>query len=154
MSMISRYKKQGGFEQLLILIEGCNKKKQDQLIGLVESEDLVWAERIRAKMLTVDRLFAFPPEGLAEIFSRVPEKVLVFALHGVGPEKKDLVLASFNHFKKKSIDELMAGSKPKPSETESAFLSIFKLVRDLDKARTINIEKLMPELSLREDKAA
>jgi flagellar motor switch protein FliG len=154
MSMLSRYKKEGGFEQLLMLIEQCHKKKQDQLISLVENEDLVWAERLRSKMLTRERVVAFPAHGLAEIFTRIPEKVLVFALHGLEPQDHEKILATFTHFKQKAVLELLEGEKPKPEQIEAAFLVVFKIIRDLDKQHVISIEKLAPELSLREKKAA
>jgi len=153
MSMLARYKKQpNGFETLLTLIEQCNKKKQDQLLGLIEAEDVVWAKRVRDKMLTVERVINLPQDALNEIFSRVSEKILVFALHGVTPEKREQIMATFNHFKKKSVSELINGSKATPQETEAAFLAIFKKIRDLDKERTISLEKLAPELSLKEEK--
>jgi flagellar motor switch protein FliG len=154
MSMLTRYKKQGGFEQLLVLIESCNKKKQEQLLTLVKAEDSSWHDRLRAKMLTMERVLAFPSNGINEIFSRIPEKVLVFALHGIAPEKHDMILATFTHFKKKAISELLAGSKPKPEEIEAANLAIFKSIRALDKERVIALHKLSPELSLDERKAA
>jgi flagellar motor switch protein FliG len=154
MGMLTRYKKDGGFETLLMLIEQCNKKKQDQLIGLVENEDLVWAERIRAKMLTQERVLALPQDAINEIFSRIPEKVLVFALAGTPADKKDAILATFTHFKKKAIDEMMTGTKPTPGQTEAAFLAIFKKIRDLEKDRTLNLLKFAPALSLKEEKKA
>lgn len=154
MSMLSRYRKDGGFETLLVLIEQCNKKKQEQLISLVENEDLVWAERIRTKMLTVERVLALPQDAINEIFSRVPEKVLVFALHGTPADKKDALLTTFTHFKKKAIDDMMTGTKPTPDQTEAAFLAIFKKIRDLEKDRTLNLQKFAPVLSLKEEKKA
>lgn len=154
MSMLGRYKKPGGFEQLLFLIEGCHKKRQEQLLGLVEAEDVQWAERIRAKMLDISKVIALPQSGINEIFSRLPEKILVFAMHGIPKEKHEIVLNTFTHFKKKTITELMDGTKPKAEEIEAAYLAIYKKIRELDKDRVISLEKLAPELSLSDKKAA
>ncbi len=154
MSMLSRYKKEGGFETLLLLIEQCDKKKQDQLIGLVENEDLVWAERIRNKILTVERVLSLPQDAINEIFSRVPEKVLVFALNGITPEKREMIMTTFTHFKKKAIEDMMTGTKPNPAQIEAAFLAIFKKIRDLEKDRTLNLFKFCPQVSLKEEKKA
>ncbi len=139
---------------MVALIESCAKKKQDQLLSLVQQEDISWAKKIKSKILTVDRVLNLPQEGINEIFSKVPEKVLVFAMHGIAPEKHDLVLSTFTHFKRKTIIDLLEGSKPKADEIEAAFLQIFAKIRIMEKERMINLLKLAPELALGEKKSA
>jgi flagellar motor switch protein FliG len=154
MSMLARYRKPGGFGQLVMLIEGCNPKKQTQLMGLIELEDKDWHHRIKETMLTREKLLAAPSEVTNEVFSRVPDKVLTYVLHAMTPEQREKVMATFNHFKTKAINESLGGTPPSPGDIEAAFMQVFKKVRELEKDRTINFDKYYPVVSLTEKRAA
>ncbi|MGE3974471.1 MAG: FliG C-terminal domain-containing protein [Bdellovibrionales bacterium] len=154
MSMLTRYRKPGGFAQLVLLIEGCNQKKQKQLMDLILVEDKSWHQKIQDNILTREKLLALPPELTNEIFSRVPDKVLSFILHSLTPEQREKATATLTHFKKKALEELMGGAAPSVGDIEAAFMHVFKKVRDLEKDGTISFLKLAPALSLSEDKAA
>jgi len=154
MSMLARYKKPGGFGQLVMLIEGCNLKKQEQLMGLIKKEDEAWHMRIQEKMLTREKLLAAPPEVTNEIFSRVPDKVLTYALHAMTPAQREQILSTFNHFKKKTISESIGGTTPSAADIVAAYLHIFKIVRGLEKDRVVNFDKFYPVVSLTEKQAA
>ena len=44
--MIDRYKKKGGFIQLLNLLETSSKAKQDQFLGLISQESKIWESEL------------------------------------------------------------------------------------------------------------
>lgn len=154
MSMLARYKKPGGLGQLVMLIEGCHQKKQDQLMGLILAEDKSWHTKITEKMLTRAKLLALPPEALSEIFSRIPDKVLTYVLYSVVPEQREVIMATFNHFKKKTILESLGGTPPPAGDIEAAYLQVFKKVRDLEKERVLKFDKIAPQISLTETSQA
>jgi len=152
MSMLARYKKPGGFQQLFLLLESCQGKKQETLLHHVEAENAQWAEIIRAKLLNKERFLALPAECISEIITRMPEKVLIFAFQGVPVEKREGLLSVFPHIKKKNILESANGGTAKAEEIEAAFLQIFKKIRDLENDKTLNLSKYAPEFALDEEK--
>jgi flagellar motor switch protein FliG len=58
MDLLRRYHKPGGFLQLVQLIETCGPQKQQQLLTSIEKESLEWANEVRAKILTINRISA------------------------------------------------------------------------------------------------
>ncbi|MFN9067220.1 MAG: hypothetical protein ACK5V3_08325, partial [Bdellovibrionales bacterium] len=79
MGMLDRYKKKGGFIQLLQLIETSSKSKQDQFLGLIAQESPNWENEIRKKMITLDKVLEWNPVYLSEIFSRLHPLTLASA---------------------------------------------------------------------------
>ena len=102
MSMLSRYRKSGGFVQILQLIETCGKKKQDNFLRMIEEEDPKWAEALQEKMLTMDKILDWDDNTVAEIFSRVQEMTLATAAHGFTPEQYEKVTKMFSHSQKRA----------------------------------------------------
>ena len=63
--MLSRFRKPGGFMQLLALIESCDPSKQKNLLSLVGPEDPGWAHLLKVKALTFDRIRSWPAPVLS-----------------------------------------------------------------------------------------
>lgn len=82
MGMLDRYKKKGGFTQLLQLIETSGKAKQEQFLAIVAQESPAWETEIRKKTLTLDKVMTWNPTYLSEIFSRIQILTLASAFHG------------------------------------------------------------------------
>lgn len=59
MGMLDRYKKKGGFVQLLQLIETSPSKKQEQFLGLIAEESPAWEDTLRKKILTIDKVYSW-----------------------------------------------------------------------------------------------
>ncbi|RYZ83809.1 MAG: hypothetical protein EOP04_19245 [Proteobacteria bacterium] len=69
--MLDRYKKKGGFSQLLNLIETSGGRKQEQFLGLIAQENPAWERELKSKILTVDRIFSWPEDVMSEVLSRI-----------------------------------------------------------------------------------
>src|SRR5687768_10826919 len=89
MSMLSRYRKQGGFQQLLQLIETCTSQKREQLLKLIEAEDPAWAKLINTKMVTLEKVFSWDASHVAEVTSQLVPRTLAVLLHGLPKEALD-----------------------------------------------------------------
>jgi flagellar motor switch protein FliG len=138
MSMIARFKKPGGFIQLINLIETCAEPKKTQLLKAVESENPGWAKLLNEKMLTIDRVFAWPPEAVAEITTRLPERIVAIAMHGIKEDLRAKATFSMSHMKLRAIEEVMTGYKPNPGEIQAAFLKIILKAREIDPGSSLN----------------
>jgi hypothetical protein len=148
MSMISRYQKSGGFLQLLQLIETCGKQKQDNFLGMIEKEDVRWAHAIREKMLTIEKIFSWNDQVLAEVAARLQQLTLATAMHGLKPEDGERLLQTFSHSQRRNVEDLKKSKSPAPAEISSAFLKILQEVRSMITQGYLRPEKFAPEMQI------
>ena len=92
MAMLDRYKKKGGFVQLLQLIETSPKAKQEQFLSLIASESPAWEEALRKKTITAEKILSWAPEVLAEVVTRLPPLTVSVILHGMASDEVDRIL--------------------------------------------------------------
>ena len=144
--MLARYKKQGGFEQLLNLIETSNPKKQETFLKLIGEESKPTVDLIREKMLSPDKIFSWEQSFLIEITTQIPVKVLAICLYGRSPEIVTKAIATFTHMQKQEIQAMMNDKKPTPGEVDAANMKLIQTVRGLNKAKVIRLEKIDPKL--------
>ena len=105
MSMLSRYRKSGGFKQLLMLIETCGKQKQENFLKLIEAEDAKWAQAVKTKMLSMEKILSWDAEVLAEIFSRVQDLTMATAMHGLTEDDWKKISSTFSHSQIRKLEE-------------------------------------------------
>jgi flagellar motor switch protein FliG len=152
--MLARFKKPGGFIQLLNLIETCTGAKKEQLLKAVASENAGWAKLLQDKMLTIEKIFSWPPEAVSEITTRLPERIVGIALHGIKEDLRAKATFSMPVMKLRAIEEVLTGYKPNPGEIQAAFLKILMKARELEKGGELKLDKIDPGSSLTDVKAA
>lgn len=154
MSMLNRFRKPGGFHQLLALIETCEPAKQKDLLHLVGSEDPGWAHLVKAKSLTFDRILSWPVEVLMEITPHLPDKVLAAAYlvaeqqssHGNLLHEK--WLKSLPSMKAREVHSLAQGSAVTAAEQTASLIKIIQTVRDLEAKGNIRFAQFDPSLEV------
>lgn len=146
MSMIDRYKKKGGFIQLLNLMETCGTQKQEKFLKMIEEEDLSWGEAVKTKMLSVKRIFSWDDNTVAEIIGTLNDMTVSLTIFGVEPEIKEKILKTLNHSRKRKIEEDMAERKPTPAEISTAFVQVLTQVRKMVSDGFLYLEKIDPVL--------
>jgi flagellar motor switch protein FliG len=77
--MLARFRKPGGFQQLLTLVETCEPEKRKSLLHMVSSEDPGWAHLVKVKALTFERILSWPQETLTVITPHLPDSILLNA---------------------------------------------------------------------------
>lgn len=148
MSMLSRYKKHGGFEQLLFLIESSNDKKQEQFLKLIEAESSATALMLKSKMLTVERVFSWEESFLGDIVSHVPVLVLSILLKNKSEEIVQRVLGTLSHGQKQEVLEKVKEANPSLGEYETARIRLIQTVRELNDSGKIQIRQIAPDLDI------
>lgn len=143
--MLSRYQKSGGFIQILQLIETCGKTKQDNFLQMIEAEDRRWADAIREKMLTMEKIFSWDPTVIAEISGKLQELTIATAMHGLKPEDTDKLLRTFSHSQRRNIEDLSKSKASTTAEISSAYLKIITEVRKMITQGYLRPEKFAPE---------
>lgn len=151
MGMLDRYKKKGGFVQLLQLIETSPSKKQEQFLKLIAEESPAWEDTLRKKILTIEKVYSWDPQFLVEIFSRLQPLTLANALKGDPEAKVDSLLACLPPISKRKIEDLMEESNPSPAEKATCLMKIVTEVRGFASQGYIKIDKIDPELSVPEN---
>lgn len=146
MSMLDRYRKTGGFYQLLSLVETCGAAKQEKFLELIKAEDSRWADAVKAKMLDVTRIYAWSDETLAEIVGTLQDLTLAIALHAATEPLRARLCKSISHGRKRKIDDLFESNKPTPSEIASTHMKIIETVRKMVHDGYLRLDKVDPSL--------
>lgn len=151
MGMLDRYKKKGGFFQLLQLLETSPLTKREQFLGLISGESPAWEEALRVRILTIDRVYNWDGQYLVEIFSRVQPLTLAYALHGSPPEKVEQLLGCLPPISKRKITDLLAESNPTPAEKSTCVSKMLSEVRGFISQGILRLDKIDPELHIPEN---
>lgn len=151
MGMLDRYKKKGGFSQLLQLIETSPKSKQEQFLQLISAESPAWEEAIRGRILTIEKVYSWGPEALSEIISRIQPLQLATALHGMSQNEIDTLLGHIPSISRRKITDLINEANPTPAEKATCVNRILSDVRGFISQGIIKAEKVAPYLIVPDD---
>jgi hypothetical protein len=150
MGMLDRYKKKGGFIQLLQLIETSGKQKQEQFLGLVAQESPVWEAELRRKTLTLEKILNWNPMYLSEIFSRIQILTLASAFHGVDQAKVDVVLKAISAADLRKFQMTLQEINPTPAEKATSQMKILAETRTMIAQGIIKLDKVDPDMVIPE----
>jgi hypothetical protein len=150
MSSLLRYKKTGGFVQLVSLIETFGPQKKEKFLEMIEAEDKTWAQALREKMMTLERIFKWPDQVVIEVFKSLPHKNQAFALQGLKEDQRARMLAFFSAAERRRLDEIIFESTPKPDDIASNMIKVVEMARKMLLAGDLRAEKfdvgiLIPE---------
>lgn len=151
MNMIDRYKKKGGFIQLLALIETTTKEKAEKFLKLIAEESPAWEAEIRKKVLTIERMSSWNQTYLMEILPRLSANVIAAALHSLPPTKQQVFLGAIPFTERRKTEELIRDTKPTPGETASCQMKILNEVRAMVDAGQLKFDKVDPEMLIPEN---
>ncbi len=149
MSILARYRKPGGFKQLLQLIETSQPVKQAKLLEVVAKEDPKWADLIKAKRINPEMVLSWKPEELAVIFEHMNPRHCACVFKNMGPDSIKSYATLFTGEKyrdlKSIVDEI---DSPKESEVIAAHNNMLETVRYLDEEKKIDLRFIDPKLDL------
>ncbi|MGE4132612.1 MAG: FliG C-terminal domain-containing protein [Bdellovibrionales bacterium] len=151
MSSLHRYRKSGGFIQLVSLIETFGPQKKEKFLEMIEAESSVWAQALREKMLTFERIFSWPEQVMVEVFKNLPPKTLAFAINGLKEDQKEKVLSYFSHSEKRKLEIIVSENVPKPEEVASTLAKVVEHTRAMLKSRELHAERFDESLLIPED---
>jgi len=151
MSMIDRYRKKGGFVQLLNLIETTGKDKQEKFLKMIGDESPIWESEVRKRLLTVDKVLGWNPTYLAEIFPRVAPIQLAMLVGGLPPDKAEKFMTVLTYKEKRYVEETLKDKKPSPGETSSGLMKLFSEIRKMEAEGSLKFEKFDPDMVIPEE---
>lgn len=158
--LLTRFRKPGGFQQLLVLIETCDPVKQRSLMHLIGTEDPGWAHLVKLKALTFERVLSWPVEILQEITTDLPVQILATAYQMAGHISKteeDLQakwLQSLPVMKAREVQELSRLATFSSSEQTAAAIRVLQMVREVEGKGRIRFSTFDPLLEIDKQIAA
>lgn len=149
MSVLARYRKPGGFRQLLLLIETSQPVKQEKLLEVVAKEDPDWAELLRQKKIDAEMILSWDPSHLVVVFEHMNERHCAAIFKHIGVE---LIKDYSNLFREEKYrdlkNEVDDGRDPTDAEVRAAHNHMIETVRYLDEEKKLNLRFINPELDM------
>jgi hypothetical protein len=151
MGLLERYKKAGGFVQLLQLLETCTPQKRDKFLSMIREENQHWEAALRPRILTVDRIFTWSPVILTEILTRL-QTINIAVLYSSFDEKRRNQMNSILNFNQhKQVKQLVEDKKFSLSEVNISMEKFLVETRSLINLGVIKLDRIDPELEVPTD---
>ena len=151
MAMVDRYKKAGGFIQLIQVIETCNQKKREQFMTIITEESPTWAEALIQKSISFEKILSWKAEVHLDIMASVNMLSFSAALKSLTPEALDAFLQKLAHQDKRKIETAMQEGNSNPGEIASSVLKVISETRALIIQGTLKMDRIDPQLVIPED---
>ncbi len=148
MSNITRYRRPGGLNQLVHLLETSEKAKRDELLDIVAKEDPGWAFFIVSKAMTIDRILSWPPNVLEVLFVRLPLPFVAILSQMSDPDTQKKIENSIN---RSLIRELIQIRNERVYSNEHRWnvgVKVIQSVRDLQSQGLIKFSTFDPGLEI------
>lgn len=150
MAMVDRYKKSGGFVQLIQVIETCNSKKREQFMNIINEESPIWAEALNQKSLSFDKIVNWKADVLLDVVASVNSLAMSAALKSLSTEVLAMFLEKLSHQERRKFETYLQEANPNPNEIASSVLKIVSetrllLIQGTLKADKIDLNLVIPE---------
>lgn len=146
--MLTRFRKNGGFYQLLTLLESCDRDRQEQLLKLISMEDPGWARLAKLKLLTVARVLGWPERILGEIIPQIPYPIVVNLYLGLDAPARARFETSLPPEWRRKFQSDIEGAKPAEAERFAAGVTLLQTVRELAAQGLLRFSEFDPDLEV------
>jgi hypothetical protein len=151
MAMLDRYKKTGGFNQLLTLLETCGAQKQAKFLEIIRAEDPRWADALEAKMIDLKRFFTWSDAAIAEVTGAMLDLNIGAVISSLPEDQQTRILSTLPHIKRRKVQELLDRPKPSPGEVAVSMNKLFETIRKVTQEGILRLDKIDPLLFVDSD---
>jgi hypothetical protein len=148
MGLLERYKKSGGFVQLLCLLETCTPQKREKFLSMIKEENPTWETALRPRILSVDRIFTWSPVVLTEILTRMQVINIAVMMSGFDENRQGQMSGILNFSQHKQVKTLLENKKFTLAEVNISIEKFLTEARSLISQGIIKLEKIDPELEV------
>lgn len=146
MAMLDRYKKTGGFNQLLTLLETCGAQKQLKFLEIIRQEDPRWADALLAKLIDLQRFLTWNDSVIAEVTGAMLD-INVAAIISSLPEAEGArLMGTLAHLKRKKVIDLVEATKPTGNEIATSLNKLYETIRKLTADGVLRLDKIDRDL--------
>lgn len=146
MAMLDRYKKTGGFNQLLTLLETCGAQKQAKFLDIIRQEDPRWADALLAKMIDLKRFLSWSDSAIAEVTGAMLELNVALVVSSLPEDQQVRILGTLPHIKRRKVEDLLESQKPTAGEVATSLNKLFETIRRLTQEGVLRLDKIDPNL--------
>lgn len=146
MGMVDRYKKAGGFVQLVQVIETCNAKKREQFMNIIAEESPEWAEALTQKSISFDKIISWSPEVILEVMASVNQLAFSVALKSLSPEQLETFVQKLSPQDRRKIETTLQEMNPTPNEIGASVMKIISETRTLMVQGGLKVDRIDPQL--------
>lgn len=132
----------GDIQQLLSMLEKSSDEQRKQTLQLIQKDDPAKAALLKARLLTVERVFMLDEESLSRVLEDISEENIANSLRGVDLELRKRTLNFINSHKRKQILDIIKKSSPDEAELESSRRQMISRVRELEHRGSIHLGSL------------
>lgn len=155
MALLTRYRRSGGFRQLILLIETSPQERKDKLLKAIEGEDEHWAHLIKEKMITSDMVFGWKDDVLAKIFAHLQPHHCAVLMSQFDSDKQKRLFHYFHPTLYSQVkSEIESESEHDEAHLRVARNHLIEVVRYLDEEKKIDLREVDPDLDLSEVEAS
>jgi hypothetical protein len=151
MSALDRYKKSGGFIQLLALLETSAPAKREKFFELIRADDPRWADALRDKMLDMPRIYSWTDDTLVEVVGTLQDLTLAIAANAAAEPTRNRLLSLLSQARRRKLEDLMQTQRASPAEIATMHAKIIETVRKMSVDGILRFEKFDPSLWIEED---
>lgn len=146
MAMLDRYKKTGGFNQLLTLLETCGAQKQQKFLEIIRQEDPRWADTLVVKMIDLKRFLSWNDAAIAEVTGAMVELNMASVISSLPQDQQTRLLETLPHIKRRKVQDLLESQKPTPGEIATSLNKLYETIRRLSQEGVLRLDKVDPIL--------
>lgn len=148
MGMLDRYKKKGGFLQLVTLIETSTKEKQEKFLTLIAAESPVWANAVESKCLSIEKILAWNTAYLAEVLPRLPHLQVAMVVGGLPQEKAQHIFAVLPYGDRTKVEGILETKKITTGEFHLGCTKMYEEIRKMANEGLLKFENFDTSLSI------
>lgn len=149
MSILQRYKKNGGFFQLIQLIESSSPAKQVKLLSAIEKEDPSWAQGLKNKALKFSNFNLWSADIQYTVLWKVSSQYRWMIFKKLSEEKQEAICALLKPTERAQMDDDIESMRP---FTEGEFMmaqsKLFETIRKLDEEKVIVLSIIDPSVAV------
>jgi len=154
MAVLSQFQREGGFRQLLQLVEMSDPIKQKNLFHLIALEDPGWAHLIRVKMLTLDKVLLWPPATLVQVISPLPIPLLAQLYSQITDEQRRILDQCLTDRAKRELKEFRDTHAAEAVEFWAAQVKLLQGIREMESLGLLSLAQIDPALAWEQKLAA
>lgn len=148
MSNISRYRRPGGLNQLIQLLETSEKLKRSELLDIVAKEDPGWAYFIQAKALSIERVLSWPAHILEPIFSKLPLQFVAILSQMSDEETQKKIEDSINRSLLRELYQLRTEKTYSQEHRWNVGVKVIQTVREMQSQGSLKFSTFDPGLEV------
>ncbi len=142
MAMVDRYRKSGGLNELLKVLETCNSKKREQIMTIIRSETPEWAVAIEQKTIDFTMILTWDSNVLLDIVANIPSLQMAIAFKSLSPGDYQILLKKLSHQEQRKLETVASEINPNVADIASGVLKVIGEVRELISKQVVKLEKI------------